>query len=349
MKDKEVLKKEDLAIREYIKKKVKPIFDRVLKEKGITPESVGSEDKIPTIKFNIQPHDCRLYFDFNKEGFNSKKPPEPTIKEIGGGVLYFNSNYRYSPANYDKEHHYFDFMGCTIMVKKTQVQVNINIHKQQWRLIEAFSINDIDERIEQVINNLNQHGIRTLKTFINLHGGSSNFEIKKSSRCEVGIHGHEYLDNIPEKLIIRDTYFKKLYKEKVEIYEDMYKPAKIKNTMTNLIVKDVAPEIGKKLNGIDNTLLKMLEQNKIFYNQLGGMITGMRPILTQITNLNKGFTDLNIRLSEVDKKPTPHISKELLMLLNNIDKPKDIFKYKQIIILLNNKEKKILEDYLWSL
>jgi len=348
---KEGVDKEDSAIRDYIDKVIQPKINKVLQEQGITPEWVGSKQKNPTIKFNIQPHDCRLYFDFSKEGFHPKKPPEPTIRKIGGGLLYFNKDYTYKPANYGKEHHYFDFMGCTIMVKKEQIQLNINIHKKQWRMIEAFSIDDIDERIKEVLDNLNQHGIQTLKTFINLHGGASDFEIKRASRCEVGIHGHDYLDNMPEKLIIRDTYFKKLYREKIEIYEDMYKPAKIKNTMTNLIIKDLAPEIAKELGGINSTLLETLKIHKSSSTHVGHMITGMRPILMQITNLNKGFSDLNIRLTELQqqsKPPIPHISRELLFLMNHIKNPYDILKYKAKVILLNDKEKRMLEDYSFS-
>ena len=41
MKKKETFKKEDSTIRDHVKKITDPIFNRVLKEKGITPESVS--------------------------------------------------------------------------------------------------------------------------------------------------------------------------------------------------------------------------------------------------------------------------------------------------------------------
>lgn len=292
------MEKQKTDVQEYVKKIVSPIFNKALQEKGITPESVGWKEENLPIKFTVQPHDCRLYFDFSKEGFNHKKPPEPTIKEIGGGVLYFNNNYTYRSANYDKEHHYFDFMGCTLMVKKNQIQINVNTHKKQWRLIESRTIKDMDKRIDQILGNLANHAKLTLKTFINLHGGQSNIQIKPSSRCEIGIHGHDFLDNIPERLIIRDTYFKKLYKEKIEIYEDMYKPARLKQTMTNLIINDVAPDIASEISNAGSKIKSLIKVT----NKIAPEINNTSSQLKDITKTTSNIVQSQKRISEGTKK-----------------------------------------------
>ena len=92
-------------------------------------------------------------------------------------------------------------------------------------------------------------------------------------------------------------------------------------------------------------------EGNIFYKQFSGIIAGNREVMKTMVNLNKGCSELNINVSQLELKPIiprPHISKELLFLLTNIKNTRDILKYKQLVILLSHNEKRILEEYLWE-
>ena len=207
---------------------------------------VGKEKDYPPTIFLWQPHDFRLYFDFSKENFTIKKPSDHALQEMKGMVGDFNCAYNYTSCNHNSEHKYEKFMYCTIRVKKNQVELTNNSHQKQWRKITANSIDEVDKRIDEVMEDLKQHSINALKVFIKLHGGKSNFTILKM-RNEHGIHGDKFLDKIPPEMIINDTYFKKVYANKVEFKS----VAAIKNYVSNRAIEKIAPDMAIELNKIN--------------------------------------------------------------------------------------------------
>ena len=283
---KEVYKK---SIKEYIEKITTPIFSKVLQETTLNPTLVGRVQNPSPIKFLWQPHNYRLYFNFTKKNFKVVTPS-----------IYKYPAFSYKSTNYGSEHHFNNFMSCRIIIKKNMAEVINKSHHKQWRLITANSIKEIDTRIKEVISKLNNQGINALKGIIRLCGGISDCKILKV-RGEHGIHGIDYLDRIPEEMIIHDTIFKKQYKKKPEFYDIVH----IKNVVTNNAINDIAPDISNSLNNINNTI------NEIA-NKFGSTLTGMLPVLNQLTNMNIEVTKLRRDVNKIKKvKKKPKINKDL--------------------------------------
>jgi len=276
------------SLKEYIDKLITPIFNKVLSESNDNPIMVGRVQGSKPIEFLWQPHNYRLYFNFNKKNF---KPP-----------LYKTpSKFTYELKNYNSEHHFDNFYNCRIVIKKRLVEVINKSHEKQWRLIAAPNINEVDKRINQVIEKLNKQGIYALKQLIKRFGGYSDLKIIKI-RGEHGIHGIDYLDKIPEDMIIHDTIFKKPYKKKVEFYE----PAYIKNVVTNNAINDIAPDISSAIKGLESSMTTIA-------NKFGSTLTGIIPVLNQLTNMNIEVTKLRRDITKIQRhrKPKKSLDKDI--------------------------------------
>lgn len=289
---------------DVLKKKIRRIIDKSLQEMQSNHRMVGKTDHNKPILFLWQPHNYRLYFDFNKDNFNPKKPPNHTLRKYESMVAIFNTAYTYTPLNYDSEHKYDNFMFCQIRVKKNQVEVINKWHNKQWRKVSAGSIADIDLKIDKVMDSLKNRSIEALKAFIDLHGGRSGYTIL-NERCEHGIHGDDYLDKIPKELVINDTYFKKTYKKKPEFK----KTTAIKNYITNRAIESIAPEISTEIgkladvfSGLDSKLTPAIDK---LTEQIELHLAVQKNTQNVLKSINKGISEfrstvrrLNSRLSQ---------------------------------------------------
>ena len=312
----------------YVKRIVTPIFNKVLKEAHLNHRMVGSDKDIPKVTFLFQPHNYRLYFDFSKENFRIKKPSNHTLQKYKSMVAIFNTAYTHTPLNYDSEHKYEKFMFCTIRVKKHQVEVTNHYHHKQWRKITIESVEEVDQRIDAVMDNLKDHSIKALKYFIDLHGGKSNFNILKE-RCEHGIHGDDYLDKIPSELIIHDTYIKKVYKRKVEFKST----AAIKNYVSNRAVEKIYPEIALEINKL-NQKQEIFERSIELHNKstetyttsINSLTEQMALHLKTMNNINGGITNMNNSINaftneiKQSRKPKPNPDEIINHLFKNPSK-----------------------------
>jgi hypothetical protein len=209
--------KEDIidSYRRQLKENLKD-FCKVPQEHHTNPR----RGMVLPIKRLIQPHNYRLYFSFDKASYN------PTIP--------------YSVKNHNSEHHFVNFYGCYLIVRKKTIEV-INLwHQKQWRLIEANTLKEIDARIDEIKIEMEETCIKVIKKFIDIHGGSSDLKPIRKREPEIGIHGDDYLDKIPKSMIIHDTAFKKVYPDKVE----MFGFSNIKNYISSRAKEDfMMPEI----------------------------------------------------------------------------------------------------------
>lgn len=185
-----------------------------------------------TIKRLIQPHNFRRYFNFEKTTYNPTQP--------------------YHEKNYNSEHHFIDFYGCTIIIRKNKAEVINNWHKKQWRLIEATSDKDIQVRIEQIMKEMEDTCINAMQKFILINGGKSDLRPIEIRKAEIGIHGDSYIDKLPKDLILHDTYFKKVYDEKLEFIGE----AALKNYISNRALENFNPELVAVLNGLYSCIEK---------------------------------------------------------------------------------------------
>lgn len=257
-------------IDEFFKEIEKPINPKLLQEKDWNLMLVGSDqnssNKIEVI-YAWNPHNYRLIFDFSKENFNPEKPKNlPLISEPLGrylnttiSYLPFKWRYTHNVRNYGSEHHYLNFLQCTIKVRKNTIEVADTSCKDDWFIIHAYSTHDVDLRIDQIMQEKESHCKEALNLFMKIHGGKSNLNIIKK-HSENKIKGDEFIRKIPAWRTIHDTVMKKVYKENnIEIYGE----ASTKNYVKNHVVKEVTPEIAKEINSlgliIDSRLEKLIE------------------------------------------------------------------------------------------
>ena len=274
---------------------IKPISKRVLQETHYNPMRVSRVQ----IQFLWQPHNYRLYFDFDKTKFNPPKPDNPTLKKLEVGLVGF----KYETKNYNSEHHFNNFYGCRIIIKKNMAEVINKWYEKQWKLIVADNVKDVDKRIEKNIKEMDEQCVDALSKIIRLFGGDSRFKILKR-RGEHGIHGDDYLDKIPEDMIIHDTVFKKVYPKKVEFFD----PASIKNYVSNRAIENIAPEIAQELT-LNRELIKgVVEINASTSKLFNKFSNTFLPTFTEFSKdvkvhnkvlkgIDKSFNKFNRRLS----------------------------------------------------
>lgn len=204
-------------------------------ETNSSPVWVGKQGQ-PVLKRKIQPHNYRLYFDFDKSSFNPTRAG-------------------FDFKNHNSEAHLQDLMnGCKIIIRKTTAEV-INLNSDgRYILIQANTLQEIDDRVIEVTNFLDSQCIDALKEFIRMYGGFSSYEFKRSPMQENGIKLDEYIDNIPERLVWKDFPFsKKVYKDKTEIYTIQH----TRNYLKNRAIENIAPEIAEEITELrkENNLL----------------------------------------------------------------------------------------------
>lgn len=262
----EMKKDNDDVLKKHIEKLVRPIFEKAAQETSDDPMMVGRVSTQNSIKFLWQPHNYRRYYDFSIINFEPITNPslykDPTYTQSKVGF----EGTTYSLKNHNSEHHFNNFYGCRVIIRKHKAEVINKWYEKNWVLIEAENIKQVGEKIDERIKEMNQQCDNALKELIRTFGGGSDFKVLKQ-RGEHGIHGEDFLDKIPENMVIQDTIFKKVYKRKVE----MYNPAFVKNYISNRAIEDISPEISKELKGINEalqgsltpTLLALTEQIKL--------------------------------------------------------------------------------------
>ncbi len=250
----EMEKKESDVIKKYIENLTNPIFRVSPKETNKNRMSVGSKKKIGNIYSLYNPHNYRLYFDFEKVDFHPLRPTKPTYKTDGGRLGLRNSREWATKET---------ILGCNLIIKKTQVQVNNLIEPKRWHLI---LMKDIDKRKQQVkeihLKKINE-AKEALKVFLEAYGGKSKLKLLRIW-CEEKIQHDKPIDKLPLDMFFNAENVKKSYGEKnIEYFGD---PINASNYFSNRGIEDIAPEIAQSINqltlrfdGIGNKIMDMME------------------------------------------------------------------------------------------
>lgn len=257
------------AFREHVKKLTTPIFERVLNETRKNPMSGRSAGSVVKEVVMFRPHNYRLFFDFNRSGF---QPPEKegVIEPIGGvGSGYQNivSSIEYKKNNHGKEDSFTNYYGCRIVVKKTKIEINPVKWTEKTHSIKITTPEDINAQVEGICGELTKHCLDTLKCFIEDFGGSSSFTIQNSQE-ELKILREEKIDLIPRRLKFHADLVKKVYNEQNVEFKD---PLSVVNYLQNRAIENVAPEIAKSINHLAEVLqhpLVVLKSKINNYNDL---------------------------------------------------------------------------------
>lgn len=326
---------------EYIRRLVKPIFDKVAKETPQNPvsvRSVGKKNRQYCI-YNI--HNYRLYFQFDKKTFNPDKKAKPTK---GGSVLKGGS-VPYKIVN-STELEFSDILGCTIIVKRKQIEIKNRIDPDKLHRIPF--VTNAKHSFADIIRKKDKEAVIALKRFINLYGGQSDFQILNRWGHNKVWH-EDAIDLIPIKMKWNNKVSMKLYNRKNVEFPDV---ALASNYIETRAIESQADEIKDELFIIKEAIKGVLEVNASTSKTLNGFVTTFMPIQADfalnikshtavIKNMVQATDQLNINLSEKQNNP-------LVLLKQKVKSVEDILSLGHLVSLLNPLEKAQLEQWIFA-
>lgn len=222
-----------------IDKIVNPIFNKVLQETKKNHTMVARQGSTLKSYCFYQPHNHRLYFDFNKL----------TFKTIPNHTPY---NLRVINKN---EYQIYNFENCNIRIKKTQAEIVYNPTEKKLFKIELGIDKDIKGQITSIVTDIVSQSITALKKFIEIFGGSSEFKLL-NVRSEDKIIDEAMINLIPAKMVFYNDIVKKVYNEKNVEFPN---PIQAINYLTNRSIEDITPSIVEAINGLGKQYKQMSE------------------------------------------------------------------------------------------
>jgi len=242
----------DDTVSAYVNRIVEPIFLKVLQE---TPKNLlmgggrGSEKNKIAL---YSPHNYRLYIDFSKDNFNPKPYIKPSLKSVGVVT--------YERLNNGHEHKYDNFLGCSIRVKKNQIEIQNKIEHKRSYSIEISE--NAKNQIIDIIKKKDSECIEALKTFISIYGGSSNYKILKRT-SEDKVFGTSSINSIPIKEKFHSQIVKKVYNEpNVEFYDPVFAV----NHLINSGVVEVVPSLVECLDNLSYNINPLRTVKTLIHN-----------------------------------------------------------------------------------
>jgi hypothetical protein len=226
----------------YIKNRTSP------KEAIKNPMSVGTLGSKPLPYCFWQPHNYRLYIDFDKTTLKLPSDNETALlttvyRLVNSTEICFDS-----------------FQGCRIVVKQHQVEIT-NLINPRWYKIQLAPETTIEPQFQEIIQQKDKECLDTLKAFIAIYGGSSEFHIL-NARSEDKIMAEEKIDELPDKMTFHSDRVKKVYNEKNVEFST---PAGACNYIRTRAIEKVAPELAEQLRSIRVLLGQEEPQGGYFY------------------------------------------------------------------------------------
>lgn len=290
---------EEQYIKDHIRRLVTPIFDKILQE--TSSNSMTTPKKL--FKILWRPNNYRRKIAV-------KTKDNSTIKKIKSAISTINFN---SHTKLISIKHY---KGITIQYGRNILtgifsQNIINGYKETY-LIESESIEELEERINQKVEEIQAKIDSALNSFIEQFNLKLPFEKPSWDRYEDWIKGDDFIDKIPREVIIHDTYFKKVYGEGIEFKqtENKEKPSvHLKNYIKNRAIEDIAPEVCQELSANRDLLSGIIEANASTSKLLNQYIRSSIPILQDFSinikthnkvlkGIDKSFKKFNKLLSK---------------------------------------------------
>ena len=284
----------DDTLKKHIDKLVKPIFDKALKEK-----KRGSMTTIkPIHKIFFRPNNWRL-----KQQIKTRD--NSTMQKIAKAIGTTIKQKDFTFSDHTKLAFIKKYNGLTIQLGKNTItaiysQKIIKGIKQIY-FIQAHSNDELEERIDQIKDDIKQKMIDSLRIFC------KEFRIDTIGnptwdRYEDFIKGEDFIDRIPVKTIIHDTYFKKVYGQGIEYKQTERKEeptVHLKNYIVNQSIKRHSPEIANSIAVLGNALLNELNPSiKQLSENMNTHVSIMKRIDKGIGKFNKTVDRLNNRLSQ---------------------------------------------------
>jgi hypothetical protein len=242
-------KKGNIIVDKKTEESVKKILnDSVPKETSKNRISVGKQGVVDGVLTYYCPHNCRVYFVFDKKGF---VPPN----------RYDNIGCSYSLVN-SSEHLFKDFHGVNVCVKKRFVEVR-PLHPK-WYVIEKDKSDLVELQKKRIQDDLLERCRSVLRAFVDEFGGKTDFKIHHFRILERKFENDKVTNKIPKNMMFRNKVVKKLYYENNLEYSDgisdVNDVAYHDNYTRNIGLFDYAPEIANELVS-KNKLLNNFEKN----------------------------------------------------------------------------------------
>jgi hypothetical protein len=225
-------KSDDKQIEDEIYKLCKPHFEKVLQEK--LPDSMTTPKRA-----------IRLLIRFNnyRRQQQIKVYKDSTIKKIQSAIPHSNYIERTKllfVTDYKEQ--------ITIMLGKNTItgiwhQNIINGQKQAY-VLEAENLEQVDKWFDEKKIWIEQSIDDALKEFIKKFGLRCDLIFKPiEKRKEIEVKGEEYIDSLPQELILHDTVGKKVYDSGFEFKNEIY----AKNYIKNRAIEGITPALAEQL------------------------------------------------------------------------------------------------------
>ena len=234
----------------FIDKTVEPIFNKVARE--ATSNSMTT--KKPTFSIMWRPNNYRRQITV-------KTKDNSIIQKIQTAINHYPNPHTKIISVRGYLHNQITLQYAKNTLTGIFSQNKIGNVKEIYH-IEANSITDLNERIDQKSKEIQKNIDNSINKFI------EQFDIRipgaeaKWSRYEDFVKGEEYIDKIPSEVIIHDTYFKKVYGKGIEFIKKGVKPTvSLKTYIKNRAIEDISPEIATELSNTQQMVQGVLDMN----------------------------------------------------------------------------------------
>ena len=274
------------SLKDYIDKLTTPIFEEVLQED--LSNSMTTTKK--TFSYFWRPHNFRRKISVKEKDNSIYTRIKGTISKLHM-ELNINPHTKLISIKKFKPNITIQYGRNTLTA--IHCQDIINGEKQGW-LIERNSINEINDRINEIKEEIEKRLDNALKEFSHQFTLSLPFEKPVWSRYEDFLKGEEYIDKIPRECIIHDTFFKKVYGKGIEFKKVSQEEPTVhlKNYIKNRAIEDIAPEIANTLSqlslrfdGMGNRVIDMMNNRIEVDNELAINIKTHNKVFKKLDNL----------------------------------------------------------------
>lgn len=228
------MEKQNEDVCSFIERITTPIFNKVLQEPNKNRISVSGSVSVDPEKCLYNPHNCRAYFDFKKSGKKNFKP-NPNRTPAGCVHKVVNST----------EHNFKNFFNCTIRVRTKTIEIANQINPR-WYSIEITT--NSGKRISEIVQEKVRECENTLKLFIEMIGGHSDYKLLNLVLKDNKIQGEHAINQIPKKLKFHNRVGKKEYNERLFEFNSI---DHVSNYLEVRAAEKIAPDIVHALESIN--------------------------------------------------------------------------------------------------
>lgn len=276
---------------EYVKRLVEPIFKAKM---GKSPQeaqrntmSVGVSTGNEAIVFYWRPNNYRLKFPFSRSDLHSEVTSTLNRSQKRGCVVVTKHGHNLKISNYGSKIT-CKINGIPLMIDKKSITATYSLRQsisatrdsKAYYKIEAASTGQVWARMQERIQAIEKMCIEAVKKFIKLYGGYADFGNITHLRYEDALHIQDWLPDVPEDMIIHDTHFKKVYPKDMEFKNPLY----LKNFVSNMCLKEIAPEIVSELNRANLETEKLTRVAETIVKLQSGNQSHMNEVLIKLSD-----------------------------------------------------------------